>query len=142
MSAYLIRSRPSGRKINSRACCYCRARGRAVTRAQHNIYTAGPTHIHTDTLALASTYTCSRLGPRTNTETCVHIHKQETGAGVKTAFRKTSIKLYKQLRLWIFWFVCGYVQPPRPIGQYLVKERLLNVLFKGNYSYYSYFSGV
>lgn len=41
-SAYLIRSRPSGKKINRRACCYCRARGRAATRAQHNIYTAGP----------------------------------------------------------------------------------------------------
>lgn len=45
-SAYLIRSRPSGRKINSRACCYCRARGRAVTRAQHSVYTAVHTHTH------------------------------------------------------------------------------------------------
>lgn len=57
VSAYLIRSRPSGRKINIWACCYCRARGRAVTRAQHNIYTAGLTHIHT--LTLGSTYTCT-----------------------------------------------------------------------------------
>lgn len=38
-SAYLIRSRPSGRKINSVALCYCSAGGRAATRAQHNIYT-------------------------------------------------------------------------------------------------------
>lgn len=46
VSAYLIRSRPSGRKINSRACCYCGASGRAFTRAQHNIYTAGETYTH------------------------------------------------------------------------------------------------
>lgn len=57
VSAYLIRSRPSGRKINSRARCYCTARGRAATRAQHNIYTAGPAHSHTDTLTFTSAYT-------------------------------------------------------------------------------------
>lgn len=58
MSAYLIRSRPSGRKINSLACCYCRAGGRVVTRAQHNIYTIGLTHAR----ALTSTYTCTHSG--------------------------------------------------------------------------------
>lgn len=77
-SAYLIRSRPSGRKINIRACCYCTARGRAVTRAQHNIYTAGPTHNHKDTLTLAATCTCT-LFEDEQTLSCVHVHTQETG---------------------------------------------------------------
>lgn len=47
VSAYLIRSRPLGRKINSRACCYCGDRGRALTRAQHNIYSAAATRTNT-----------------------------------------------------------------------------------------------
>lgn len=70
MSAYLIRSRPSGRKINSRACCYWRVRGRAVTRAQHNIYTLGPTH--TQTLTLAGTCTCTHLGLNKHWGVCAY----------------------------------------------------------------------
>lgn len=70
-SAYLIRSRPLGRKINSRACCYRRIRGRAFTRAQHNIYSAGATHTYTH----GSTCTCTCLGDK-NTEMCEQIHSR------------------------------------------------------------------
>lgn len=61
-SAYLIRSRPLRRKINSRACCYRGVRGRALTRAQHNIYSADTqTHTHPHTLTLGTTCTCTCL---------------------------------------------------------------------------------
>lgn len=75
VSAYLIRSRPSGRKINSRACCYCRAGGRAVTGAQHNIYTAGWTHIH---MTLAHIYLHMK-GEQTLRRVRIHTHRGETG---------------------------------------------------------------
>lgn len=83
VSAYLIRSRPSGRKTNSRACYYCRARGRAVTRAQHNIYTAGLTHIHRHTHTLN---TCQHIYLHTFRD--VYKYTQETGARMKTIFEK------------------------------------------------------
>lgn len=90
VSAYLIRSRPLGRKINSRACCYCGIRGRALTRAQHNIYSDGATHTHTHTWRHMYLHL---FGGDKNSEMCDRYTAAEgkAGAGVKPALEQHNL---------------------------------------------------
>lgn len=110
VSAYLMRIRPSGRKINSQACCYCRARGRAATRAQHNIYTAGQTHIHKDTLTLAGTFTCTHALWRANKHWDMYTYTSiERKQVLSNSIWTTQFWLCKQLCGDCRFFVCLWI---------------------------------
>lgn len=96
LSAYLIRSRPSGRKINSLARCYCSAGGRAATRAQHNIYTVGPRRA----LVPASAYTCCNAfrDAQTYTRRRTHSSTHRSEAGVDVEKRELHLQDQQRLR--------------------------------------------
>lgn len=89
LSAYLIRSRPSGRKINSLARCYCSAGGRAATRAQHNIYTVGLRR----TLAPASAYTCSAFRDARTRRSEAGVNGEKTNLHLRDEQRLKSVFL-------------------------------------------------
>lgn len=117
--AYLIRSRPSGRKINSLARCYCSAGGRAATRAQHNIYTVGPRR----TLVPASAYTCcnafrdaqmyTRRRTHGRSEAGVDVEKRELHLQDQQRLRSVPLRLCETFVHKHFYSECNLLLPHR-----------------------------
>lgn len=135
-SAYLIRSRPSGKKINSlgllllqsqRKSCY-----QSTTQYLH-CWTDTHPHGHTHT---PPAHIPAHIQGRTNTGTCVHIHRGEAGARVKVVFEKHDFSCTNN-RDCSFFSLCvyvAYVQLSIHVQAYIqFNKEYLNILLKQKY---------